>query len=452
MQGRLQASRPPRRGRLRTPAALVAAWLAVALAAGACGSSGPTAAPTPTASPTPTPLATPSASPTASPDLAALYAAIEQQVEQLRGLTTDRAFSPTILSPAELRTKMLQDITSSESATDIARQQLLYQGLGLLPAGANLQQLQVDLLSGQVAGFYDPATKQLYVVSKTGSLGPAEKVTFAHEFDHALQDQAFGLAGFGTDTIGQGDRSIARLALVEGDATLLIGQWARVGLSLTDLLALSVQANDPTAIAQLKAMPAILRESELFPYVDGLAFVGRLYAQGGWQAVDQVWRHPPDSSSQILHPELYAAHVEPVTVRIPSAVPAGLGSGWRVTLTDTVGEFGLRVWLNPSAVNEMAGLTGGDSGAAGPATGDGASDWAGDRIALCQGPGGGWAIVLATSWRTAPAATRFSAAAAAAISTVHDLPQATIVSGPQGPIVLIASDAATLTRLESAVR
>lgn len=433
-------------------AAFAAISLAVALAVAACGSSVPTASPSPTHGATPSPAATPSASPTASPNLAAIYAGIEQQVEQLRGLTTARPFNPTILSTAELRTKMLQDVTSSESAADLARQQLLYQGLGLLPAGANLQQLQVDLLSGQVAGFYDPATKQLYVVSKTGSLGPAEKVTFAHEFDHALQDQAFGLAGFGTDTIGQGDRSIARLALVEGDATLLMAQWARIGLSLTDLLALSVQANDPTAIAQLKAMPAILRESELFPYVDGLAFVSRLYAQGGWQAVDQVWRHPPDSSSQILHPALYAAHVEPVAVKIPSGVPAALGSGWQVTLTDTMGEFALRLWLNPSAVNEMAGLTGGDSGAAGPASGDGATDWAGDRIELCQGPGGSWAIVLATSWRTGAAATRFSAAAAAAISSAHGLPHATVTTGSQGPIVLIASDAATLTRLEAAVR
>ena len=47
------------------------------------------------------------------------------------------------------------------------------------------------MLSGGVAGFYRDDQKTLYVVSRSGEVGPNEKVTFAHEFDHALQDQHF---------------------------------------------------------------------------------------------------------------------------------------------------------------------------------------------------------------------------------------------------------------------
>ena len=33
----------------------------------------------------------------------------------------------------------------------------------------------------------------MYVVSKDGAVGPVEEITYAHEYTHALQDQAFDL-------------------------------------------------------------------------------------------------------------------------------------------------------------------------------------------------------------------------------------------------------------------
>ena len=94
--------------------------------------------------------------------------------------------------------------------------------LGLLPADASLKDLDVQLLSSQVAGLYDPDTKTMDVVSKSGQLGPVEQITYAHEFDHALQDQNFGLDKLGLDDTSDSDRTLARLSLPEGDATLLM--------------------------------------------------------------------------------------------------------------------------------------------------------------------------------------------------------------------------------------
>ncbi len=48
----------------------------------------------------------------------------------------------------------------------------LLKGLGLIAPDASLEDLYIDLLSSQVAGLYDPDDKQLYVVSRTGGLGP----------------------------------------------------------------------------------------------------------------------------------------------------------------------------------------------------------------------------------------------------------------------------------------
>ena len=53
------------------------------------------------------------------------------------------------------------------------------------------------------------------------------------------------------------------------------------------------------------AAPAVIRQSMLFPYEQGLRFVRTLYAQGGWDAVNDAYRDPPRSTEQLLHPERY---------------------------------------------------------------------------------------------------------------------------------------------------
>ena len=54
---------------------------------------------------------------------------------------------------------------------------------------SSLRDLTIDLLGGAVAGFYRDDEGKLYVISKSGEPGPAERFYFAHEYDHALQDQ-----------------------------------------------------------------------------------------------------------------------------------------------------------------------------------------------------------------------------------------------------------------------
>ena len=52
----------------------------------------------------------------------------------------------------------------------------------------------------------------MYVVSKAGAIGPVEKVTYAHEYTHALQDQNFDLQAVIGDAQDQCDRTLARTA------------------------------------------------------------------------------------------------------------------------------------------------------------------------------------------------------------------------------------------------
>jgi hypothetical protein len=405
--------------------------LCLAVAASACGSPAPSptsATATATAAATATATTVGSAS-AGSPADAAIYVQIEQQIEQLRDLSATRTVDPILLDEQGVRDWLTKANQAQTDHAAMAKESRLLIHLGLLPAGSSLEQLELDLQAGQVVGFYDPISKQLYVLSQSGGVGVLQKVTFSHEFTHALQDQNFGLAKLNTDAADQTDRDMARLSLAEGDATLSMSQWSAKNLSLVDMLSLAGSAG--VGSDQLAAAPAILRQTLLFPYQQGLAFVQGIYDSGGWAAVDALYAKPPNSSSQILHPELYATGVEPVAIALPK-VPTSLVAGWQLVTQDTLGELDLTVWL------EGEHPTSDQTDAATSAT----AQWGGDRVGLYEGPNGTWAVVLRTDWRTDAGRQAFRDEAALAAGRLAD--PIAVCSGPSAVDVFVASDRTTL--------
>jgi hypothetical protein len=413
--------------------------LLLAILVSGCGSAGHTPAPSNVPSSPTSPSESASLlSATAAPAQAdqETFAAIERQVEAIRGLRAGKTVTPVLLDPTGLRDKLTSINAAQTDHQAMADESRLYIHLGLLPAGSSLEQMELELDAGQVIGFYDLASKGLYVLSDSGGVGVLEKATFSHEYTHALQDQNFGLDKLAIDTADQGDRDLARVALPEGDATLAMSKWAAQNLSFTDLISLAVDPSSAAQGEQLAAAPAILRQTLLFPYNDGLAFVQGVYAEGGWDAVNKLYSKPPDSTSQILHPELYASGVEPVSLTLP-AVPTALGSGWKLTMMDTMGELQLRIWLegeHPADAEKSAAASG-------------TASWGGDRVGLYEGPNGSWAVVMRTEWRTDVGVAAFRAAAT---SKAGDLPGSAVVcKDGNGVALYVGSDRATLAAFAS---
>ena len=143
---------------------------------------------------------------------------------------------------------MLTEQFDTETPPDyVAANERLYKALGLIPADADLRDLTLDLLSGGVVGFYRDDQGTLYVVSKTGLPGVNERITFAHEYDHALQDQNFTVFKDQDGILDQTDRILARQAVYEGDATLLMTLWAAAHFGPADLAELLALSADPEA-------------------------------------------------------------------------------------------------------------------------------------------------------------------------------------------------------------
>ena len=423
------------------PSALACLLLGVTLLASACGPAASSASPsaagdaTPVVTPIPTGAA-PSASSTApsagpSIDAGAVYDKVEQQVAAIRGLQPKRKVERQIIGKDELRTMITQQFDEETPPAYLAANGRLYKALGLIPADADLRDLSLDLLSGGVVGFYRNDQGKLYVVSKTGAPGQNERFYFAHEYDHALQDQNSTIFKDQKGILDQGDRMLARQAVYEGDATLLMTQWAAANLQPTDMLALLAASSDPEVQAVMARTPPIMRDTLTFPYTTGFGFVQAAQASGGWTAVNDFFDRMPASTEQILHPEKYRAGEAPVTVSLPADLATRLGSGWSVPLQDTFGEYQMGLWLRESGV------------AATKAT-DAAAGWGGDRLAVMEGPGGAWAVAMQTVWDTAADAAEFEAAATTALEKAGGVGQVVPGVGGKTRWVLIGRDAETV--------
>ncbi|HUQ44627.1 MAG TPA: hypothetical protein VM451_09510 [Candidatus Limnocylindria bacterium] len=402
---------PIARAPCRLPLRLAAAVLGATLAATGCGTQGPTTAPsgaTPSVTPggtagPPTPAA--SGPPGSGVDSSAVYASIRADVIAIRGLQPSKAVDPVTIDATQLRSNLESEFDTENPPAQLKASEDLLIALGLLPAGASLKQITLDFQAGQVAGYYSPEKDELFVVSRSGQLGAAELVTYAHEFTHQLQDQRIDLGKLGIDVPDQSDRSLARLAVVEGDAVSVQTAWMLANLDSEQLGELLASALDPKALAALQNAPAFVRETALFPYQDGVAFVTRLKGSADYAAIDAVYAAPPDSTEQILHPEKYLAREQPIQVSLPANLASVAGAGWSEAGRDTLGELILRIWLTaggvPAAQAKIA-----------------TAGWGGDRVALLRGPGGATGLGIQTTWDTATDADEFAAAATTAFAAL----------------------------------
>ncbi len=402
-----------------------AALLVAALLVAACS-------PAPTPSPSPTAEATPEASVGPSLTPAEAYRLVNEQVREIRGLEERKPIDPQLVTRAELgeviRSTFDKDYPPDKRSAD----ERLYHALGLLAPDVSLDEVYLDLLETQVAGLYDPISEGLYVRTEEGGVGPLERVFYAHEYDHALQDQHFDLEALLDTSVPNGDRKLAAQAVVEGDAYVLMTYWLREHLTGPELGEVIAASADPEAIAALERIPLIVRAQVLFAATQGTQFIVTQQVAGGWAAIDAMYADLPVSSEQILDPEKWAAREEPVEVDLPDDLATQLGAGWSVRIEDTFGQYQTSVWL-------------------GDETGAAAAGWGGDRLVLLDGPADSWALAWRTAWDTAAAATAFETAAEIAVGRA--LGPGSILPGSGGTErwVVLGSDDATLGAIAGAL-
>jgi hypothetical protein len=291
-----------------------------------------------------------------------------QQVAALRGLRPLQAVDRRLMTQDQLYQQTLEEFEEDYSPEEARDYALTLAAFDMLDPDIELYDLFLRLYTEQIAGFYDPETEQIYVIADVGPMGEMERLTYAHEFVHALQDQHYDLEalGFSDDADEEYDSEYlgAMRALVEGDASLLESQFLGAYYSPEQLLALMEESLEIDS-SVLDSVPDVLREALFFPYNYGESFVEALYAEGGWAAVDAAYANPPLSIEQILHPERYWAGDAPQLVAVPPLTDT-LGAGWRMVDEDIMGEYFTRYYLAQQVPADEAEVA--------------AEGWGGDRF------------------------------------------------------------------------
>jgi len=282
---------------------------------------------------------------------------IQAGIQGIRGLSFKHPVPLALETREQAETTLINDINH-----DYTDQQLQVDGqagalIGLFPAGIDLKAEMVRLLKSQVAGFYDPHGKRMIMVEGAANLGiwtnAAEfllqrdlvgEMLLAHEYTHALQDQHFGLEAALDEIKNNDDRSLALKSVAEGDATLAGFGYVAGAMDAATADQVTSRLEDlPSAFAaETKDTPDGLSAPLIFQYSAGAKFVTYAFHRGGWRAVNALYRRPPQSSQQIMHPELYFDRPTPPD-EIRLAGYAGTLAGWTEVDDNCIGELLLQV-------------------------------------------------------------------------------------------------------------
>jgi uncharacterized protein DUF955 len=309
-------------------------------------------------------------------------------VERATGLTFKRRPSVLRRSRAQVREYVIHKFDEELPLTELAGATAAYRLFGLIPDSLDLRRTMIDLLTEQIAGYYDPDSSALFVRS---DIEPFQfRVVVSHELVHALQHQYVDL-----DSLIQqkrhNDRRSAAQAILEGQAI-----FAQIAVLMPEQRPetlpagwfwrqRAVAAQQQAQMPEFAHAPLWLRETLIFPYLGGAEFVRWFRRQyPGKQPYGSLM---PTSTEQILEPARYAAGDRPRTVAFVR--PAADS----VVYEDDLGEFEIRLLFTQQLGSEERAAAY-------------ASGWDGDRYQVLGVRAD--VLVWCTVWDDPPAAARFA--------------------------------------------
>ncbi|UPV72824.1 Hvo_1808 family surface protein [Halorussus limi] len=218
------------------------------------------------------------------------------RVERIRQLEFRKRVPVSVISRERFRQSSGGGTVSAASRTfDNAK----YEAMFLINESADSIAVQERNSGSSIGGFYTPTEDRIVVISDAAGAPRIDELTLAHELVHALQDQHFDLSEFERPTREQHN---AIDGLVEGDANYVQYRYQqRCGDNWTCYG--TEQGRPGGGSGSLANVGAYLLKYQ--PYSDGPPFVASVRNASGWEGVNALYEDPPESTEQIIHPELY---------------------------------------------------------------------------------------------------------------------------------------------------
>ena len=286
---------------------------------------------------------------------------VERGLVRVRGLQFTQPVPAKVLDDSQVAALIERELSREFKPGELDRLSLVYARLGFTEPGTALEPALRELYGDQIAALYDPRDKtlsltaaglrqettELRIVGFLTGRDLVGELLVAHELTHALQDQHWPLPTEPEPmTNANGDRSIARRALVEGDASLASIAYVRQEPLDQDTVQRFTEqvAMIPEELRNSHPnVPEVVRASLAFQYNTGSVFAATAYLRGGWPAVDAAEADPPTSSEQVLHPEKYFDARENPRVVTLGGLDELERRGWTRVFEDTFGELDVRV-------------------------------------------------------------------------------------------------------------
>jgi hypothetical protein len=293
--------------------------------------------------------------------------AIVSVLSDITGLKPNKPVKHDLIGRDQVKQFLEERIKEEVKPEEIRAEELTLKKFGYVPEDFDLKRTTVELLTEQAAALYDYRKKRLYVLDSNSST--MQEVALVHELAHALADQHFNLEKFISRAGENDDGAMARMAVMEGQATWLMSEYLarRMGMSLSTSPAIaqfmSQQAGSSGGQFPIfDKAPLYIRETLIFPYTKGMLFQHVLFEKEGKAAFSSAFSHPPVSTQQILHPERYFAGARPTEPSLPRLVSQG---DYRVLMGGSIGELDhailLRQYAGPGQADEIAPLWKGGS-------------------------------------------------------------------------------------------
>jgi len=294
-----------------------------------------------------------------APDSRRVFVQIEQILAELGTITGLKPLRPIrhdLINKDGVRRFLEERIREEIKPQELRAEELVLKKFGFVPADFDLKKTMVDLLTEQAAAFYDFRKKKMFVLESAPSM--LQQVALVHEVAHALADQHFHLDKFVDSGNKSDDTATARQAVMEGQATWLMseymarrsGQSLRTSPAILDFMVASA-AMPAGQFPVFDAAPLYLKETLLFPYAQGMLFQHALVEKMDRAGFAEVYRRPPVSSQQILHPDKYFAGVVPVE---PATPELNTSSEYKELIAGAIGELDHKILLRQYASQSEA--------------------------------------------------------------------------------------------------
>ena len=299
---------------------------------------------------------------------------IEAAVVEFRELEAIDAVSHEFRTREAAADRLKERFTIDYPPERIDRLYLFYRALDLAEPDLDLGSGLRDFMQSQVSGFYDVDKRSMVVIMPTedvleDGLAAPQKVTYAHEYAHALQDQHFNLSAL-AERRRQSDNFDyvwSLTALIEGGATLVSSYY------LDELMSAEKQktqremernSREAAALRWPAGLPRIIEEELRFAYIQGSEFAAAVTRELGWEGIETAFRNNLIvTSEQVLHPDRFLAGDGAIVIDPPD-LSAVLDQDWRLAYDNAVGEFyllqHLQTQLPPTYARTLALGWGGD--------------------------------------------------------------------------------------------